>query len=832
MKTDRFFPYVHVVQNQNKRSYEATVGLKLQSILKADLIREGDVSVELGTDESRSANRNVQKSRMLREAFLQALTGWPSDVFIELRIVVIPNIASRANGHLSICMFIRADQEKMEMAREKVISAFLSLKPILWSHISEAEFVPLSNQRDLQFHLEPFPSKNAVSIGRRESTISLSTPMRRLAIGFGAQKQLETEKDDNVIEHIYPWRPSHDDWAVLLNTLMAQMDPTELIVRLKPTEPQETLLERLRSNLLTCEKFLGGLSETQKLLKQQARMIRDISLQHLSELSFCCFDLSVFIVSERPVDSVLANVMGRSITRSVTDGSNENLFEGGFRVQTVSSKSLRSCAGMIDGHGFGFSEAACAFRLPDPPEDDIFGLPLRRYRTNFAFIKTNSETSSGATRLFMNAHQGIEQEIFSTMEDRFRHMFVMGQTGTGKSTLMESMILQDIRAGRGVAVIDPHGELVEPILGKIPKDREKDVIFFNMLDRKKPLGFNVIQWRSIEERDLIIDELYLTLDRIYDMKQVGGPMFENNFRGMLKLLMGAKKTKDYVSTLLEFSRCYQEEGFRDWLKERSCDPQTLDFMKELETTRGDLSIERISPYITSKFNRFVHDSTLRLIIGQEKTSFDFEKVLNEQKILLVHLGKGRFGRNASGLLANQLVSRFKNAAMKRGEIKPEERAPFFLYCDEIQNLPPENFRELLSEARKFKMGLVLSTQYAGQIKNDQSRSDLLSAILGNVGTIAAFRLGYDDATKMAQIFYPNFTFDDILGLPNWEGYVRMQSNGEATPPFSFRTVLDQTLYSPRTAERIRKMSQKKFGRDARRVEKSIERRRSVWKEEE
>ena len=832
MKVVRHFPFVHVVRNHKSGSYEGTIGLKLKSILKGDLLSEMEVLSKQGMDQNSVVKGDVPPRRMLREAFIQALSGWPSDVLIELRILAIPNITSRANGYLAIHMLIRSSHKEEEVVREKVMSAFLSLDPILWSHIYEAEFLSVFNGEEIQFQLEPFPPGCAVSVRRNEGMISLSTPLRRLSIGFGPQKLLETEGDEGDIQHIYPWRPSNDGWAILLNSLMAQMYPTELIVRLRPRDPDEALLERLRTNLHSCESFLQGLSEKEGLLRRQAKMIRDISLQHLSELSTGCFDLGVYVLNEGPVDPVMANVVGRSITRSGIDGIEENFFEGGFRVKAIPPMLARSCSAQPEERGFALSEAACAFRLPDPPKDDIPGLALRRSRTNFAFLKGRKEIGSATTCLLVNTHRGIEQQVYSTLEDRFRHMFIIGQTGTGKSTLMESLILQDIQAGRGVAVIDPHGALVEPILGKIPKAREKDVIFFNMLDRKRPLGFNVIQWRTIEERDLIIDELYQTLDRIYDMKDVGGPFFENNFRGMLKLLMGAEKSKDYVPSLLEFTRCYQEKGFRNWLKERTCDPQLLDFVKELERSRGNANIENISPYITSKFNRFAHDTTLRLIIGQEKTSFDFEKVLNQRKILLVHLGKGRFGPYVSTLLANQLVSRFKNAAMKRGDIKPENREPFFLYVDECHNLPPENFQELLSEARKFKMGLVLSTQYAGQIRNALSQSDLLSAVFGNVGTIAAFRLGYDDATRIARLFYPSFTSDDILGLPNWEGYVRMQANGEATTPFSFRTVLDPTVYSAQTAERIRRISQEKYGCDAWSVERSIERRRSIWKEEE
>ncbi len=828
MTSRRYFPTVLVVPDEKSENYDAAVGLSLKSLLKADLLRNAVPSLDVVPDETGSGKGKVSKRQRVREDLVFALSGLPEGVWIELRITAFPHIASRANGKIAIHLFLRSSHWEEETAREKALSAFMSLKSVLCSHLTEAEFMPVTSMDELRFQLHPFRARHAVSIERSQSIISLSTPIKRRLIGFGQEEELE--QTEPAIRHVSSWRPSHDNWAALLNTLTAQMHFTELIVRITHKDADEEMLERIRSNLLTCETFLGKLSQKEHLLERQAQMIREVSLRQLCELDACCFDVGVYIGSEGFVDPVLVNVAGRSITKPVADGTSGNFYEGGFLAKNVPAEAFRACTGIHEGHGFTVSETACAFRLPDPPEEDIPGLSLRRSRTNFASLKEDKEITTPVTSLFVNAHQGIEQGVFSTLEDRFRHIFVIGQTGAGKSTFMESLILQDVRAGNGVAVMDPHGELIESVLGKIPPHREKDVIYFNMLDSKRPLGFNVLEFKSVEERDLVIDELYQTLDRIYDMKLAGGPMFENNLRGMLKLLMGDERRKDFVPTLLEFTHCYQEEGFREWLKERTSNSQTLDFLEELERTRGEGRLENISPYITSKFSRFVHDSTLRLIIGQEKTSFDFEEILNEQKILLVHLGKGRFGANASALLANQLVSRFKNAAMKRGSIDPAKRKPFFLFVDECHALPPENLQTLLSEARKFKLGLVLSTQFAGQISNDHSRSDLLSAILGNVGTIAAFRLGYNDARMMSQVFYPHFDVNDILGLPNWEGYVRMQANGESTPPFSFRTTLDETTHSARTAERIRKMSQKKYGRETWRVEKSIERRRSFWVE--
>lgn len=393
--------------------------------------------------------------------------------------------------------------------------------------------------------------------------------------------------------------------------------------------------------------------------------------------------------------------------------------------------------------------------------------------------------------------------------------------------------MQDIRAGRGVAVIDPHGDMVDSVLEKIPSQRIDDVVLFDVLDREKPLGLNLIQWQTLDERDLIIDALYDTVDRVYDLQKTGGPIFESNFRGMLRLLMGEGPRGDFVPTVLEFTSCYLNTKFREWLKKSVREPQTLDFIEELERTGGEASLQNVSPYITSKFGRFTHDATLARIVGQQNTSIDFDDVMNNGKILLVKPGKGRFGSTVSALLANQIVSRFKIAAMKRGCMSPENRRDFMLYVDECHNLPPDSFTELLSEARKYRMGLVLATQYTAQLAGEGTgRNSLLSAILGNVGTVLIFRSGLEDAERLSPIVYPSSSSLDIIGLPNWHGYARLQTDHESIPPFSFRTRKDQTLpdRDRNIASRILELSRLKYGMDADIVDTQIAYRRLLWKE--
>jgi len=347
---------------------------------------------------------------------------------------------------------------------------------------------------------------------------------------------------------------------------------------------------------------------------------------------------------------------------------------------------------IFDTTPYSLMETACAFRLPSPPSRDIPGLPTRRFRTNLATLPANVRKDPGTIRLFSNEHQGMTQPVFIDAEDRMRHCFIMGQTGTGKSTLMETMIVQDITAGRGVAVIDPHGDMIEDILLKIPAERAEDVILFDLLDRERPLGFNIIQWSTIEERDLIIDELYRTLDHIYDMKLTGGPMFEQHFRNFMKLLMGDSARPGFTPTVLEFVRCYTDSTFRQWLLDSIEDLQVKDFVAEAENVTGECKLSNIAPYVTSKFSRFVNDTTLKRIAGQEESSIDFDRIMNQGKILLVKLGKGRFGSEVCALLANMLVARFKFAAMKRGEMPQESRRDFFLYVDEAHNSPRRTLR--------------------------------------------------------------------------------------------------------------------------------------------
>ena len=779
MAGNRLFPSIKVTEEKGR--WEGIAGLEMASILKGDLLLQSTGIRQETTQYSYRLDPRRQQDQ--REAMVAALAGGPAQGVLELSITCLPNLANRPQSHLWISLFIRASGPTQETLKEEILSRYIALMPLLVAHFPEVDFTPITDQTKLEERSFPFHPNHATSVHRREAGVLLSSPVDWLTTE-ARNETPHTQGEGTWVKHRFPWTPSLDDWNRLLNTMVGQWDPLTILIRLRPTRPIPKTLDRLRNTIRLCERYLSRTEGHQVTLQRQAASIRDVSLESMTELQARSYDLGVFVMAPCQIDLSLVHVLGRAITGRGEIAEKDNLFKAGFTHTEVALEKALTFDFFPEKDPFSVSEAACAFRLPSPPLEDCPGLPVRRSRTSMAMLPIaydQPERDQGLD-LLVNEHRGYVQCVRLSQEDRFHHTFILGQTGTGKSTLMESLVLADIHAGRGLAVIDPHGDLVESILGKIPPERVEDVIYFNLLDSERPVGFNVLQWSTIEERDLIIDELYLSLDQLYDLKETGGPIFETNFRGMMKLLMGDRllqgsahtpdhHNKAFCGTLLEFILCYQNSSFREWLSERIEDPQVRDFLQELEGIRGgDARIENLSPYITSKFNRFVHDSRLKAIVGQSRTAFDFQSIMDQEKILLVNLGKGRFGATVSGLLANQIVARFKLAAMKRGDLPPSRRIPFFLYCDEAHNLPAENFMELLSEARKFKLGLVLATQFTAQLgEAARGRNNLLSAILGNVGCILTFRLGLEDAERLAAVVQPGFSPLDITGLPNWNG---------------------------------------------------------------
>jgi hypothetical protein len=586
-----------------------------------------------------------------------------------------------------------------------------------------------------------------------------------------------------------------------------------MIVRLVAPADSTEHREQIQATLQTCERFLGGGRGDQLTLGAQTEHIRRLCLERLSRLASYSLHAGVMLFSPGESDEVVADVLGQSLSGDSSRSAETSPFTGGFSVSKYPLQLLSDAFAVGDTDPHTVEEAACAFRLPLISGEEENGMPVRRNRTVRASLPANDgDESAGSSFVAMNRHRGELFPVHVPLDHRFKHSFIFGMTGTGKTTLMRSLLFQDLRQGHGVCLIDPHGELADEVLSNFPQGREDDLIVADSADRQSIVPMNFIRWSNIDERDVILDDLYCTLDRAYDFRQTGGPVFEQNFRAMLKLLMQGEPNADPTFTLLELPLLYQNTDFRKYLISRSKEDQTKDFIKELEDTRGECSINNLAPYITSKFSRFIQDRILRCVVGHGDMRLDFEQILNSRKVLILKLGRGRFGVKTAELLLGLLLSRFRAAVMSRADMPKPDRPPFFLYVDELGSLArDENFVQLLSEARKYRVSLTMATQYASQLGGNAGPRNVLSAILGNVGTVVSFRVGVEDAPQLAPVFGPVITAQDLAEVPNFQGYMRFHLDGGIVRPFSFETTKPSAPTHSAQAEDLLTACRKRWG---------------------
>ncbi|MFA5126488.1 MAG: type IV secretion system DNA-binding domain-containing protein [Patescibacteria group bacterium] len=361
-------------------------------------------------------------------------------------------------------------------------------------------------------------------------------------------------------------------------------------------------------------------------------------------------------------------------------------------------------------------------------------------------------------------------------DDRRRHMYIIGKTGMGKSTLLENMIIQDIQAGKGVCVVDPHGELVEKVIDFIPQNRINDVIYFNPADLEYPIAFNVLESVNIEQRHLVVSGLIGVFKKIW--ADSWGPRLEYVLHHAISALL------EYPgSTLLGIMRMLTDKKFRERVVDKVTDPVVKAFwVDEYSRYPDNLKAEAIAP-IQNKVGRFLSSSLIRNVLGQVRSSFSMREIMDGKKILLLNLSKGRVGEDNSALLGSMMITKIQLAAMSRIDTPEQERNDFYLYVDEFQNFATQSFANILSEARKYRLNLIMAHQYIDQLKwgNDET---VKSAVFGNVGTIIAFRVGATDAEFLEKEFFPVFTQEDLVNLSKYEIYLKLMVDGVATEPFS------------------------------------------------
>ena len=425
-------------------------------------------------------------------------------------------------------------------------------------------------------------------------------------------------------------------------------------------------------------------------------------------------------------------------------------------------------------------------------------------------IKKNEDIILG-----INEHQGVQSEIKMQEKDRFRHMYVIGQTGTGKTGYLKTSIMQDIENGSGLCFIDPHGSDIEDILKNIPKNRHKDVIYFDPGDTSKPLGLNMLEYdvNKPEQKTLVVNEMLSIFDKLFDMKAAGGAIFEQYFRNAVLLTIEDPSTG---STLLDVTRVFTDKDFRELKIKNSKNILVNEFWNKIALQAGgESSLENITPYIVSKFDNFLSNDIMRLIVTQQKSSLNFREIMDTNKILLVNLSKGKLGEINSNLIGLILVGKILIAALSRVDKDPKTLENFFLYIDEFQNITTNSISQILSEARKYKLSLTLAHQYISQIPEETK-----NAIFGNVGSMAVFRVSQEDSKFLESQFKPTFSAEDIMSLSNRHAYLKMLVNGEPSKPFNIKTI-DYKEGDPENSKLIKKLSSEKYGKDRALVEEEI-----------
>ncbi|HEU4677510.1 MAG TPA: DUF87 domain-containing protein [Candidatus Paceibacterota bacterium] len=420
------------------------------------------------------------------------------------------------------------------------------------------------------------------------------------------------------------------------------------------------------------------------------------------------------------------------------------------------------------------------------------------------------------TLLGENEFRGAKRPVYLTPIDRLRHFYVIGQTGTGKTTLLKNMLIQDIEDGAGVCMIDPHGTDIVDVLSAIPPERMDDLVYFDPSNLDRSLGLNMLEYdeRHPEEKTFVVNELFSIFQKLYGANPESmGPMFEQYFRNATLLVLEDPASG---STLLDIARVMTDGKYRARKLARAKNPVVIQFWTAIATKAGgEAALENIVPYIVSKFDVFTANDYMRPIIGQQRSAFDFRKLMDERKILLVNLAKGRLGEINANLIGMIIVGKLLMAALSRVDDLTMSYPPYYLYIDEFQNVTTNSIASILSEARKYKLGLTIAHQFIAQL--DEPIRD---AVFGNVGSLAAFRVGPEDAEFLEKQFSPTFTAQDLMNVENRNAYVRILSNGMPTPPFSIRTLPPRETNHEYAAEMIR-YSHAQNGRPREEVEREI-----------
>lgn len=453
----------------------------------------------------------------------------------------------------------------------------------------------------------------------------------------------------------------------------------------------------------------------------------------------------------------------------------------------------------------------------------LFHLPSSRFNytpiinwLKYKILPAPVDVPTEGILLGHNTYRGVKKEVRMLRKDRTRHHYVIGKSGSGKSVFLSYMARQDIQNGDGVCVVDPHGDLIEELINFVPKERAKDVIIFNPADTERPMGLNILEANTPEEMDMASSQATEIFIKIFG-DEIFGPRIQHYFRNGCLTLM---EDLEEGATIIDVPRIFVDEEFMKYKVSKVTNPVVRSFWEHEYAHTGERERQEMIPYFSSKFGPFITNSIMRNTIGQTKSAFNFRKAMDEQKILLINLSKGKMGDLNTQLLGLVVVARLQMAAMSRVDIHEDERKDFFLYVDEFQNFATDSFCSILSEARKYRLALIMAHQYIKQLekKGDTSIRD---AVFGNVGTMMSFKIGAEDAEYMSREYAPVLTEQDVIGIANYKAYIKLNINNATSRPFSLETIYDMEGQNKKIGEIVRQYSRMKYGRKKEFVDQEI-----------
>jgi hypothetical protein len=775
-----------------KSGYPVT-GLKEKTPLERTL-RRTLFEVTLNYDKN-SEKPDLQNFIASMEQFYSGMisvTDTDKDEYISVEI-------SNAIGSKEFIFYISVPDSKAELLEKQILSVF-STATITVQQDDFNIFNPNGFAKGGYLKQKNVPAQVIKTYDKMTND-----PMRVLLNVFS---KLEKDTEAACIQLIF--KPVGDFYIKKYKKALSKLESGE-------KKPEELYIRNTRGSKLSAGFSNLIQNKSKKIegeeIKTDSEMIENVNQKIETPIVSTNWRVVVSGPSEHEVGGILKDIQSAFNQFENTKGNRFDFMsvDGKFSKKFFKNFSFREFDSDYDTP-MNLKEVSTVMHLPSDGQSVSPELKTNRMKTGSAPL---SIAQSGLN-LGKNIHRGNETEIFFSPEDRLRHFYVIGQTGTGKTNILKDMIIQDINNGEGVCMIDPHGSDVQDVLANIPEDRYDDLIYFDPSNTERPLGLNMLEFdpNKPEQKTFVVNELFSIFSKLYSGNPESmGPMFEQYFRNATMLVIEDPETG---STLLDVSRVLADEEFRKLKLSRCKNPIVKQFWEKIASKAGgDSSLQNIVPYITSKFDVFLANDIMRPIIAQQNSSFDFRKIMDDKKILLVNLSKGSLGDINSNLIGLILVGKILMASLSRSDSTSRDYPPFYLYIDEFQNVTTDSISTILSEARKYKLSLNVAHQFIAQLDEKIKES-----IFGNVGSMAVFRVGSDDAKFLETQFAPTFIANDIMNIDNYNAYIKMLSGGVPIDPFSLKANEapkgDSSKIDP-----LKKLSSLKNGRDRAEVEAEI-----------